>query len=109
MLAALELEEPASRDDNTPFPRLEQLMPELLAEMRQDLAQSPLRREFVLLKRAWAYWASGTEFMYYLDDHADLENKVRILENVGLVQDITSKNVSRYRISERLARYLGAP
>lgn len=109
LLAARELEEPTSRDDNTRFPRLERRMPGLLAEMRQDLAQSPLRREFVLLERAWAYWASGTEFMYYLDDHADLESKVRILENESLVQDITSKNVNRYRISERLARYLVAP
>jgi hypothetical protein len=108
-LAARELEERSSPGADTPFTRLEGLMPALLSEMREDLAQHPLRREFVLLKRAWVYWASGTEFLYYFDDHQELESKVRILENEGLVHDITSKNVSRYRVSERLARYLGAP
>lgn len=108
-VAARELEQRLSLDTDGPFTRLERLMPELLAEMRQDLASHPLRREFVLLKRAWSYWAGGTEFMYYFEDHPDLQSKASILENEGLVQDITSKNVQRYRISERLARYLGAP
>ena len=89
--------------------RVERVMPELLAEMRQDLAGNPFRREFVLLKRARGYWESGTELFYYFDDHPDLLSKVRILENEGFVRDVTTKNVQRYRMSEPLARYLGAP
>jgi hypothetical protein len=107
--AARELEQRPSTDIESTFTRLERLMPELLAEMRQDLAASPLRREFVLLKKTWKYWASGNEFMYFFEEHSDLEMKVNILENESLVQDISSKNVRRFRISERLAQYLGAP
>jgi len=84
-------------------------MPALLAEMRQDLTAHPLRREFVVLKRSWLYWAKGNELRYYYDDHADLDDKLRILENERLVQDITYNNAKRYVLSEQLAEYLGAP
>lgn len=84
-------------------------MPSLLAEMRQDLTAHPLRREFVVMKRSWSYWAKGNELFYYYDDHADLADKLRILENEGLVQEITYNNATRYLLSERLAEYLGAP
>lgn len=47
------------------FLRLERLMPELLAEMRKDLSEHPLRREFVVLKKAWVYWGRGHELVYY--------------------------------------------
>ncbi len=44
--------------------------------MRADLEGSPLKREAVLLKRAWSYRAKGNELVYYYDDHPDLEDKV---------------------------------
>lgn len=88
------------------FAKVETLMPELLSEMREDLTKYHLRREFVLLKKGWSYWASGTEFMYYYEDHDQLDNKVRILENCGLIRDITSKNVNRFVMTEKLADYL---
>ena len=47
--------------------------------------------------------------LYYYDDHPDLDDKLRILENEGLVRDITYNNARRYVLSERLAEYLGAP
>lgn len=40
--------------------KAERLMPELVAEIRNDLASYPLRREFVLLKKSWSYWAKAT-------------------------------------------------
>lgn len=92
-----------------PFHKLETLMPDLLAEMREDLAEHPLKREFVLLKKAWKYWASGNELAYYYDDHPDLRNKIRILENYGLIEDITYNNVDRFIITEKLVAYLSLP
>ena len=91
------------------FMKAEQLMRGLLMEMRTDLAERPLSREFVMLKRAWSYWAKGNELAYFFDDHPDLENKVRILENLGLVQDITYNNVKRFVFTEELVDYLTAP
>ena len=83
-------------------------MPDLLAEMRKDLTDYPLSREFVVLEKGWTYCASGHELVYYFEDHPELENKLRILLNYGLIQDVTHTNVSRYIISEEFARYLGA-
>jgi len=109
--AALELEQRLRRFPNRSavFERMERLMPALIAEMRQDLAAHPLGREFVVIKRSWLYWAKGNELFYYYDDHPDLDDKLRILENEGLVRDITYNNTKRYVLTEELADYLGAP
>lgn len=109
--AQRELEQRLQRfpDHSAVFERLERLMPDLLAEMRQDLAEHPLRREFVVMKRSWSYWAKGNELVYYYDDHPDLDDKLRILENEGLVQDMTYNNAKRFVLTEELADYLGAP
>ncbi len=88
------------------FRKLENLMPNLLNEMRQDLLQYPLRREFVLLQRSWTYWAGGHELCYFYDDHNDLEGMISILCNYNLVRDITYNSVKRYVFLEELVDYL---
>jgi hypothetical protein len=88
------------------FSKLEKLMPNLLNEMQQDLLQYPLRREFVLLKRTWNYWAVGNELCYYYDDYNDLEGMVSILCNYNLVREITFNKVKRYIFLEELVDYL---
>lgn len=109
--ATRELEQRLHRfpDQSAVFERMERLMPSLLAEMRNDLGEHALRREVVLLKRSWSYWAKGNELVYYYDDHPDLDDKFRILENEGLVNEITYNNTKRFVLSEDLAAYLGAP
>lgn len=92
---------------NEKFMRLEQQMPALLAEMRADLKEHPLKREIVLLKRGWSYWAKGNELAYFHDDHPDLLSQFQILANNHLVTAITYNNTTRYQMSEELARYLG--
>ena len=108
--AAQELEYRRSIDIDSDqiFVEMERIIPDLLAEMRKDLTENPLSREFVVLKKGWSYRASGHELVYYFEDHPQLENKLRILLNNSLIQDITHTNVSRYVISEKFARYLGA-
>ncbi len=86
--------------------RLQKQMPELLAEMKKDLTEHPLLREFVLLKKGWSYWAGGDELMYYFEDHLDLESKVRILANLGLVNEITFNDVARFLMTEEFVEYL---
>jgi hypothetical protein len=109
--AARELEQRLRRFPNRSevFHRIERLMGTLVAEMRQDLVESPLRREFVVLKRSWSYWGKGNELVYFYDDHPDLDDKLRILQNEHLIRDITHTNVNRYVLSEEFADYLGAP
>ena len=81
-------------------------MPDLLAEMKGDLSQYPARREFVVLKKSWIYWAKGDGLVYYYEDHSELDAKLKVLENLGFVSDITYNNTNRYLITEELADYL---
>ena len=50
--------------------------------------------------------ARGHELAYHYDDHPELDSKLWILQNHGLVQEITYNNVDRYVITEELASYL---
>ncbi len=88
------------------YRKVEGLMPQLFAEMRKDLADRPLSREFVILKRSWKYWARGHELVYYFDDHPELPNKLHILENADMVSNIAYDSVGRYLMSEELVAYL---
>jgi hypothetical protein len=81
-------------------------IPGLLLEMRNDLREHPLTREFVLLKAAWSYFSDRSEFQYYYDEHPELDGMVRILKNYDLVEDISDAKVKRYVIREELADYL---
>src|SRR5579862_579950 len=89
--------------------KLESKIPELLAEMRVDVREHPLIRKFILMKRVWSYCYSGEEFDYLYDTHPELDSMVSILENYGLVEDITSDGTKRYQISEELVDYLAGP
>ena len=96
----------AAPESNHLFEKIEKFMPELIVEMKKDLSEQPLKREFVLLGKKWAYWASGNELFYFFEDHPDLKSKIRILENYGLVYETTFNNVDRYNITEEFADYL---
>lgn len=97
-----------SREDEHIYTKIEHLMPDLLDDMRKDLTENPLVREFVVLKKGWVYNASGPYTHYNLDVYPNLQEKLRILENSGLIRDITNKNVKRYVMSEQFAEYLTA-
>ena len=83
-------------------------MPGLLAEMEKDLEDHPLRREFVLLGKGWAYDAFGHELAYYLEDHADLISMLAILVNLQLVEDITYNSLRRYHFTEDFVDWLSS-
>ena len=76
--------------------------------MRSDVRQNPFIREFILKGKGWIYNADPNNpvLAYCFEDHPHLLQKVRMLENSGLVQDITFTNVDRFRMSEELADYL---
>lgn len=90
------------------YAKIERLMPALVEEMREDLRDNPTTREFVVLKRGWAYNSHGPYLAYYLDEHEDLEGKLQVLLNYGFVHEITYNNVRRFRFQEEFADYLTA-
>jgi len=83
------------------------LMPELIREIATDIKANPLFREFILQQKGWVYNSGGKQFLvYYYDDHDDLDAKIRLLENNGLVKDITYNNTRRYVLEEKFIREL---
>ena len=62
-LRALE-SSPQPEDEELLFLRLEELMPDLLEAIRQDLVAHPLVRECVPLKKLWSYIPGTEQFMY---------------------------------------------
>lgn len=86
--------------------KIERLMPALLEEMREDLQNNPTTREFVVLKRGWVYNSHGHYLAYYLDEHEDLQGKLQVLANLGLIREITHNNVRRFLFQEDFVDYL---
>lgn len=108
-------EEQASRDlknhlkyqEDKKIYKIERMMKDLLDEMSDDLIKDPLKREFVLLpNKDVCYWGTDTEFVYYADEHLQLQNKVNVLKNNNLIFDITNTNVNRYQFDEDFVDWL---
>jgi hypothetical protein len=105
--ARIAIERPRIRlEPQSPLAKAERHVPALLKEMRADLASRPTFREFVVLKRGWVYNSSGPFNAYYYDEHTDLDEHLRFLENLGLIDDAAFNSTKRFRLSEDLADYL---
>ncbi|ELA7005587.1 hypothetical protein RA807_002872 [Vibrio parahaemolyticus] len=82
----------------------------LLKEMEQDLKNPDFKfhREFFLLSRSWSFNHAGKFLAYYLEEHEELEQQLKILESHDLIIDVTEygKNVKKYQFSEHLAEHL---
>jgi hypothetical protein len=74
--------------------------------MRKDVLKHPHFREFVLLTRRWSYNAKGFYVAYHFEEHEHLLDKVRVLENNGLVRNVAFNQVDRFRLTEEFAAYL---
>ena len=77
-------------------------MPELINEMIDDFKGNPFKREFILQHKGSKLNNNNKEIVgYYYEDHENLEEKIRLLENNGLIREITFNNVKRYVLEER--------
>ena len=97
-----------SKPSESIFTDIENLIPELLAEMKKDLREYPVAREFILMPKDAVYNEDKNNLIlhYFFEDHSWLRSKLRILENHGLIYEITYNNTLRFVISEELAAYL---
>jgi len=94
------------RGERPDFGHIERAMPDLLREMREDFGKHPLIRELILLDSEGNSYSGGGVFCYYRSTHPDLDSMFQVLDNNGLVQNITYNNTDRNRVSEPFARYL---
>ena len=90
------------------FQEVKSLMPELLAKMKADLTRegNEFFREFWLLSKSWVMNSADPGLCYYLEDHANLQGKIHVLENHHFVIDVTSTNVKKYRMTEEFVKLL---
>jgi hypothetical protein len=103
--AARQIGEQIDRGERPDYGHIERTMPDLLREMREDLGKHPVIREMILLDSEGNSYNGGGVFSYYRSVHPDLDSMFQVLENNGLVQNITYNNTDRYRVSEAFARY----
>jgi hypothetical protein len=48
----------------------------------------------------------GHELSYFYDDHDELDSKLQVLANLGLIREITYNNVNRFLFSEEFVEYV---
>ncbi|MGZ2372074.1 hypothetical protein ACXR6G_20085 [Ancylomarina sp. YFZ004] len=99
-----ELNEKQIIDDK--YRKILALIPDLKTEMQADLESDPLAREFILMGKNQIYNSRNEFLVYYYEDHPDIEKKIRALQNVGLIEDITYNNTKRYVFTEEFVEIL---
>ena len=92
------------------FDRLVEMMPELLAEMKEDLTSTANKfiREFVPLDEKGMIFNHGKpRFEYYGDTHDHLMNKIDMLEDSGFIYVVHHAKYSKiYRMTEEFVTFL---
>jgi hypothetical protein len=90
--------------------KMRELMPELIAEMSQDIRLEGYEsvREFVLLPSERTLFNGGEKkrFVYFEAAIDNLIGKVQILEHEGLVIDVSPGNAPIYRMTEEFVELL---
>lgn len=93
----------AQSEVNRRWSKIRVAMPVLIQQMKQDLGELPLVREFVVMPSSRVPFGTATSqprFRYDEDEHPNLRGQVAILEDAGYVRDVTPSNVPIYRMTE---------
>ena len=93
------------------FQKLEEKMPGLVAEMRNDIGNEPFVREFVILSKDWSYNGDSENpiFSYFFEDHDKLKPMLKVMQNYGAIIETTHNNTDRFEFTEDFAEYLRLP
>ena len=82
-------------------------MPKLVAEMREDIRESPFTCEFIIMSERWTYNGSGKHiFSYSFEDHEHLQGNMTMCENYGAIVNVTHNDVERYEFTEDFVEFL---
>jgi len=85
------------------------LMPDLMEEMKEDFRNPEHAevREFAILPSENVIFSSQQKrFIYYENAYDNLRGKIAVLENHGLVLDVTPGNTPIYRVTEEFRELL---
>ncbi len=83
-------------------------MPALITDIKKDLSKegNNLIRELFIMSDHWQLNPANLCFVYYFEEHENLQGKMHVLENYRFVIDITSTNVKKYRLTEEFVDLL---
>lgn len=92
------------------FLKVKSSMPELVAGMKNDLTKegNNFIRELFIISNQWTLNVANPCFVYYFEEHENLQGKIHILENYGFVIDVTPTptSVKKYRLTEEFVELL---
>jgi len=92
-----------------PFADLDKKIPQLIGEMRENLRETPLVRQFAILpNNRVRYSGSEPQFVYFEEDDYGpyLRSMMTILIRAGAIYDVTSTRVPRYNFNEDFVSFL---
>ncbi|MBV7393253.1 hypothetical protein [Mameliella sediminis] len=94
------------------FDKLEEKMPDLIAEMRKDIADFPFSRTCVAMssKAAFNGDPDNPTLIYYTDKYEHLVSKMKVMENYAALVDVTTKvHTPKFELTEDFVEYLQLP
>ncbi|WP_226550754.1 hypothetical protein [Celeribacter naphthalenivorans] len=93
------------------FQKLEDKMPSLLAEMREDLTGAPFVREFIIGSKNGSYNRDPQNriFAYLFEDHDNLKPMLKVMQNYDAIIETTYNDVDRFEFTEDFVEYLLLP
>ena len=109
-LATIHESLPVAKSIEAKFLKVKLSMPELITNMKKDLTKegNNFIRELFIISNHWALNVANPCFIYYFEEHENLQGKIHILENYGFVIDMTPtpKSVKKYRLTEEFVELL---
>jgi hypothetical protein len=91
------------------FLEIKAQMPELIAEMKKDFVNGKhkfVREFFVVPNERCLIGSEKPRFVYYVDQHTDLYNKLDMIQRAGFLFDITTGNTPLYCVTEEFIKLL---
>lgn len=91
------------------FGDVKKQMPELIAEFKRDLSKdgNKLTREFFIVpERKMPLNSTKKRFVYYEEDHKDLQCKIDLLEERGFLVNVTQAHTPIYKMTEEFVELL---
>ena len=97
-------------DEQRSFEQLEEMVPDLVAEMRDDIESSPFSRGLIVFRRKWSCGGQENSFFtYFREEHDELLGKLNVMANYGALADIRFNDVYRYEMTMEFVEYLQLP
>lgn len=90
------------------FLDVQKIMPNLIAEIKDDLEKSKDIREFFITNKSRAYDDHGLQkyFQYFYEEHENLDEKVEILQNNGFILISHQNNERMYQFTEDFVEFI---